>query len=133
MGNRQMPDINLNIGGRSFAVACPEGEEASLEAAAQILSADARTLVEQSKTLSESQMLLISGLMSADRAISIQEDLKKAEVEINNLKLKIEEGSMEKSIDDDKLSSLNLTTELYERLSKLSLKAESLADSLEKK
>lgn len=133
MGNRQMPDINLNIGGRSFAVACPEGEEASLEAAAQILSADARTLVEQSKTLSESQMLLISGLMSADRAISIQENLKKAEVEINNLKLKIEEGSMEKSIDDDKLSSSNLTTELYERLSKLSLKAESLADSLEKK
>ena len=133
MGNRQMPDINLNIGGRSFAVACPEGEEASLEAAAQILSADARTLVEQSKTLSESQMLLISGLMSADRAISIQEDLKKAEVEINNLKLKIEEGSMEKSIDDDKLSSSNLITELYERLSKLSLKAESLADSLEKK
>ena len=128
-----MPDINLNIGGRSFAVACPEGEEASLEAAAQILSADARTLVEQSKTLSESQMLLISGLMSADRAISIQEDLKKAEVEINNLKLKIEGGSMKKSIDDDKLSSLNLTTELYERLSKLSLKAESLADSLEKK
>ncbi|MDS9949746.1 MAG: cell division protein ZapA, partial [Planktomarina sp.] len=128
-----MPDINLNIGGRSFAVACPEGEEASLEAAAQILSADARTLVEQSKTLSESQMLLISGLMSADRAISIQEDLKKAEVEINNLKLKIEEGFMEKSIDDDKLSSSNLTTELYERLSKLSLKAESLADSLEKK
>ena len=61
------------------------------------------------------------------------EDLKKAEVEINNLKLKIEEGSMEKSIDDDKLSSSNLTTELYERLSKLSLKAESLADSLEKK
>jgi len=128
-----MPDINLNIGGRSFAVACPEGEEASLEAAAQILSADARNLVEQSKTLSESQMLLISGLMSADRAISIQEDLKKAEVEINNLKLKIEEGSKEKSIDDDKLSSSNLTTELYERLSKLSLKAESLADSLEKK
>ena len=133
MGNRQMPNINLNIGGRSFAVACPEGEEASLEAAAQILSADARTLVEQSKTLSESQMLLISGLMSADRAISIQEDLKKAEVEINNLKLKIEEGSMEKSIDDDKLSSSNLTTELYERLSNLSLIAESLADSLEKK
>ena len=133
MGNRQLPDKNLNIGGRSFAVACPEGEEASLEAAAQILSADARTLVELSKTLSESQMLLISGLMSADRAISIQEDLKKAEVEINNLKLKIEEGSMEKSIDDDKLSSSNLTTELYERLSKLSLKAESLADSLEKK
>ena len=133
MGKRQMPDINLNIGGRSFAVACPEGEEASLEAAAQILSADARTLVEQSKNLSESQMLLISGLMSADRAISIQEDLKKAEVEVNNLKLKIEKGSLDESTYDEELGTSNLTTELYERLSKLSVEAENLADSLEKK
>ena len=128
-----MPDINLSIGGRSFAVACPEGEEASLEAAAQILSADARTLVEQSKNLSESQMLLISGLMSADRAISIQEDLKKAEVEVNNLKLKIEKGSLDESTYDEELGTSNLTTELYERLSKLSVEAENLADSLEKK
>jgi len=128
-----MPDINLNIGGRSFAVACPEGEEASLEAAAQILSADARTLVEQSKNLSESQMLLISGLMSADKAISIQEDLKKAEVEVNNLKLKIEKGSLDESTYDEELGTSNLTTELYERLSKLSVEAENLADSLEKK
>ena len=128
-----MPDINLSIGGRSFAVACPEGEEASLEAAAQILSADARTLVEQSKNLSESQMLLISGLMSADRALSIQEDLKKAEVEVNNLKLKIEKGSLDESTHDEELGTSNLTTELYERLSKLSVEAENLADSLEKK
>lgn len=128
-----MPDINLNIGGRSFAVACPEGEEASLEAAAQILSADARTLVEQSKNLSESQMLLISGLMSADRAISIQEDLKKAEVEVNNLKLKIEKGSLAESTDDVEPGTSKLTAELYERLSKLSVEAENLADSLEKK
>ena len=128
-----MPDINLRIGGRSFAVACPEGEEASLEAAAQILSADARTLVEQSKNLSESQMLLISGLMSADRAISIQEDLKKAKVEVNNLKLKIEKGSLDESTYDEELGTSNLTTELYDRLSKLSVEAENLADSLEKK
>jgi cell division protein ZapA len=128
-----MPDINLNIGGRSFAVACPEGEEASLEAAAQILSADARTLVGQSKNLSESQMLLISGLMSADRAISIQEDLKKAEVEVNNLKLKIEKGSLAESTDNEEPGMSKLTAELYERLSKLSVEAENLADSLEKK
>ena len=128
-----MPDIKLNIGGRSFAVACPEGEEASLEAAAQILGADARTLVEQSKNLSESQMLLISGLMSADRAISIQEDLKKAEVEVNNLKLKIEKGFLAESTDDEEPGTSKLTSELYERLSKLSVEAENLADSLEKK
>ena len=128
-----MPDINLNIGGRSFAVACPEGEEASLEAAAQILSANARTLVEQSKNLSESQMLLISGLMSADRAISIQEDLKKAEVEVNKLKLKIEKGSLAESTDNEEPGTSKLTAELYERLSKLSVEAENLADSLEKK
>ena len=128
-----MPDIKLNIGGRSFAVACPEGEEASLEAAAQILGADARTLVEQSKNLSESQMLLISGLMSADRAISIQEDLKKAEIEVINLKLKIEKGSLAESTDDVEPGTSKVAAELYGRLSKLSLEAENLADSLEKK
>jgi hypothetical protein len=78
-------------------------------------------------------MLLISGLMSADRAISIQEDLKKAEVEVNNLKLKIEKGSLDESTYDEELGTSNLTTELYERLSKLSVEAENLADSLEKK
>ena len=39
-----MPDVNLTIGGRSFAVACPDGEEESLKAAAEILGADAKAL-----------------------------------------------------------------------------------------
>ena len=131
-----MPDINLNIGGRSFAVACPEGEEASLEAAAEILSADARTLVEQSTKLSESQMLLIAGLMSADRVISIQEKCNNAEAEVDRLRLKIKNGTLDGTLDgsavDHRPEKLNLTTELSDRLTKLSVKAENLADSLEK-
>jgi hypothetical protein len=78
-------------------------------------------------------MLLISGLMSADRAISIQEDLKKAQVEVKNLKLKIEKGSLAESTDNEEPGMSKLTAELYERLSKLSVEAENLADSLEKK
>ena len=127
-----MPDINLKIGGRSFAVACPEGEEASLEAAAEILSADARTLVEQSTKLSESQMLLIAGLMSADRVISIQEKCNDAEAEVDRLRLKIKNGTLDGSAVDHRPEKLNLTTELSDRLTKLSVKAENLADSLEK-
>lgn len=127
-----MPDINLNIGGRSFAVACAEGEDASLEAAAEILSADARTLVEQSTKLSESQMLLIAGLMSADRVISIQEKCNDAEAEVDRLKLKIKNGTLDSSAVDNRPEKLNLISELSDRLTKLSVKAENLADSLEK-
>jgi cell division protein ZapA len=127
-----MPNINLNIGGRSFAVACPEGEEASLEAAAEILSADAKTLAGQSTKLSESQMLLIAGLMSADKVISVQEKLKEVEAEVNRLRLKIKNGTLDSSSANYSQKDANPTTELFERLTKLSVKAEKLADSLEK-
>ena len=122
-----MPDVNLTIGGRSFAVACPDGEEESLKAAAEILGADAKALVAQSSKLSESQMLLISGLMTADRAISLQEKINTVEAEISQLKLTLEDAS-DKAV--DKATTKN---ELFTQLTKLSVQAETLADNLEAK
>jgi hypothetical protein len=47
--------------------------------------------------------------------------------------LKIEKVSLAESIDDEELGTSNLKTDLYERLRKLSVEAENLADSLEKR
>ena len=122
-----MPDVNLTIGGRSFAVACPDGEEESLKAAAEILAADAKALVAQSSKLSESQMLLISGLMTADRAISLQEKINTVEAEISQLKLTLENAS------DKVVDKTTIKNELVTQLTKLSVQAETLADNLEAK
>ena len=58
-----MPDVKITIGGRQFDVACQEGEEHFLHAAAALLDAEAQTLVSQIGRLPEARMLLMSALI----------------------------------------------------------------------
>jgi len=62
-----MPEITLEIGGRNFEVACDPGEETSLKMAAEMLAAEARQLEDAIGRVPESRMLLMAGLMLADR------------------------------------------------------------------
>ncbi|MEX0969456.1 MAG: cell division protein ZapA [Paracoccaceae bacterium] len=61
-----MPDISIEIGGRSFAIACEPGEEPQARAAAELLNTQAKTLQDALGRLPESRMLLMAGLMLAD-------------------------------------------------------------------
>ena len=70
-----MPEVTVIIGERSFTVACTAGEESQLEACSVKLNAEANVLVAHSGKMQESQMLLMSGLMLADRAISLEENV----------------------------------------------------------
>ena len=78
-----MADLEINIGGRSFMVACQEGEEHCLRTAAAMLDAEAQPLVTQMGRLPESRMLLMAGLMLAARTASVEDQLRvlKARVE----------------------------------------------------
>ncbi|MEO1000030.1 MAG: cell division protein ZapA [Pseudomonadota bacterium] len=63
-----MAEVTVEIGGRSFRVACDDGQEQAVMAAAGLLDGEAQTLVTGiGGTLPESRMLLMSGLMLADR------------------------------------------------------------------
>lgn len=62
-----MPEVNVQIGSRSFLLQCKEGEEPHLHAAAKMLDTEASVLQEQTGRLPESRMLLMAGLMLADR------------------------------------------------------------------
>ena len=62
-----MPEVNVTIGGRNFVLACNEGEEPHLQAAAKLLSTEADTLQSQIGRVPEARMLLMSGLMLADK------------------------------------------------------------------
>ena len=62
-----MPEVNVTIGGRNFALACNDGEEPHLQAAAKLLSTEADTLQSQIGRVPEARMLLMSGLMLADK------------------------------------------------------------------
>ncbi len=62
-----MPEVSVEIGGRNFLLQCEAGEEPHLHAAAQLLDTEAAHLQSQSGRLPESRMLLMAGLMLADR------------------------------------------------------------------
>lgn len=80
-----MPDVKITIGNRDFEVACQEGEEHFLRSAAAMLDIEAKTLVSQIRHLTESRLLLMSGLMLADKTAGLDDTLKVAEARIAEL------------------------------------------------
>lgn len=80
-----MPELDISVGGRPFRVACQEGEEHFLRAAAQMLDAEAQPLVAQMGRLTEVRMLLMAGLMLADRTASVEDQLRVARARIAEL------------------------------------------------
>ena len=77
-----MPELKLSIGERDFEVACQEGEENFLTEAANLLNAESQKLVSQLGRLSESRMLLMAGLMLADKMINAEKSLNERERQI---------------------------------------------------
>lgn len=71
-----MPDMTIEIGGKAFTVACQEGEEKFLTSAAELLDREAQVLVGSGARLTQDRMLLMAGLMLADKTISAEEELR---------------------------------------------------------
>jgi len=87
-----MPDVTVTIGERQFDVACQEGEEHFLRSAAALLDVEAQTLVSQIRHLTEPKMLLLAGLMLADKTAGIDDELKLAEKKIVALEGRLAEA-----------------------------------------
>ncbi|MGI3167901.1 cell division protein ZapA [Pseudooceanicola sp. C21-150M6] len=81
-----MAELEILIGGRAFEVACQEGEEHYLQTAAEMLNAEAQSLIAQTGRIPEARMLLMSGLMLADRTAGVEDRLKELEEEIEALR-----------------------------------------------
>lgn len=70
-----MPDLTLEIGGRSFDVACEPGQEQSLERAARLFDGEAMRVQEAVGRATEQRMLLLAGLMLADTMTGLEDRL----------------------------------------------------------
>ena len=128
-----MPEVTIKIGDRPFKVACPAGEENQLEAASAKLNAEAKVLIAHSGRVPESQMLLMSGLMLADRAIALEEKVKAAEVEMSSLRQSNKNITPEIKAVIKEVKVTAVPEELLESLAELSARAEAAADDLEQK
>jgi len=64
-----MAEIDIIIAGRPYKVACRDGEEETLRAAARLVDAKSREALDGLGTLSESRQLLFAGLLLADQLV----------------------------------------------------------------
>jgi len=77
-----MPDVTIQIGGRGFDVSCQEGEESYLHTAAKMLDDEAQVLSDQIGRMPEARMLLMAGLLLADKTAAVEDKIKEVESEL---------------------------------------------------
>ncbi|MEQ9041568.1 MAG: cell division protein ZapA [Silicimonas sp.] len=128
-----MPEVTVEIGGRPFNVACQEGEEHFLHAAASLLDDEAKSLMDQIGRLPEARMLLMAGLMLADKTAGTQDQIKAMENKIAQQEAWIEELQNRPTPQPEKVEVAVIPDDVTQTLAELAARAEALAEAAEEK
>lgn len=120
----------ITIGGKTFEVACQPGEEHYLQAAARLLDAEARALLEQIGRLPEARMLLMAGLMLADKTASFEDRARQAEEELDQARAEI---ARLHSQGPQRVPVAVIPQDAIDSMANLAARAEALADQIEEK
>jgi cell division protein ZapA len=121
-----MPDLEISVGGRPFMVSCQPGEEHFLRAAAAMLDTEAQPLIASMGRLPEAKMLLMAGLMLADRTAAVED-------EIRQLKGRLAEIEARPQPVAQKIEVPVIPPQVSETLAEIAARAEALAAKVEEK
>jgi cell division protein ZapA len=121
-----MAELEITIGGRNFSVACQEGEEHFLRTAAAMLDAEAQPLVTQMGRLPEARMLLMAGLMLADRTAAVEDELRL-------LKSRVAELEARPAPEPQRIEVPVIPARVEETLAEIAARAEALAVDIEER
>lgn len=119
-----MPDLDITIGGKVFQVACQAGEEHFLNSAAQMLDNEATPLISSMGRLPEARMLLMAGLMLADKTAALEDDLRALRDEMAALQAR-------PAPEPQRVEVPVVPAEVTELLAEVAARAEALAEQLE--
>ena len=119
-----MPELEVTVGGRGFSVSCQPGEEHFLRAAAKVLDIEAQPLVTQLGRLPEARMLLMAGLMLADRTAALEDELRV-------VKSKLAEVESRPVADREIVEVPVVPAEITATLADLAVRAEAMAARVE--
>ncbi len=128
-----MPETEIKIGGRSFNVSCQEGEEHFLQSAAKLLDAEASVLISQIGRIPEPRMLLMAGLMLADKTAGLEEKLRDAEGKLGSQEALIEELRNTPTPDAERVEVAVIPPIVTDTLAELAARTEALADRVDEK
>lgn len=125
-----MPQVEVNIGGRTFEVACQDGEEHFLHSAAKMLDTEASHLSSQIGRMPEARMLLMAGLMLADKTAGLEERLHESETRMAQLQARIDQ------LEDSPAQRVEVPVipqDVSDTLAELAARAEALADQIDQR
>lgn len=128
-----MPEVTIQIGGRPFQVACQEGEEQYLQAAAKMLDDEAQVLSDQIGRMPESRILLMAGLMLADKTAAVEDKIKEIETKLAERDAEIDNLKSAPPPEPERLEVPVVPAAVTETLAELAARAEALAASVEEK
>ncbi|MBZ4022380.1 cell division protein ZapA [Rhodobacter sp. TJ_12] len=122
-----MADLRIVIGGRDFEVSCQEGEEHFLQAAAAMLDAEASVLTGQMGRIPENRMLLMAGLMLADKAAGTEDTMRQLRERIAELEAALAEAKAH----PQRVEVPVIPATVTDTLAEIAARAEAMADKVE--
>ena len=128
-----MPEVTIQIGGRSFAVACQEGEESYLHSAASMLDEEAQVLAQQIGRMPEERMLLMAGLMLADKTAAVEDRIKEVEATLAEREAELTALKEAPPPDPERVEVPVVPASVTDTLAELAAQAEALAATVEEK
>lgn len=126
-----MPEVRISVGGRDYTVACQDGEEHFLQSAARLLDVEAATLLEQIGRMPEARMLLMAGLMLADKTAGLEDQLREAEARLTAQSAEIDALKRRPAPEPQRIEVPVVPAEISETLAELAARAEALASRAE--
>jgi cell division protein ZapA len=126
-------EVQIAIGNRPFEVACQQGEEQFLQAAARLLDAEAQVLIGQIGRMPEARMLLMAGLMLADKTAGLEERLREAEERMSELQSQLRDLRDAPPPEPRRVEVPVIPEDVTNALAEIAARAEALAESVEEK
>lgn len=127
-----MPEVQINIGGRMFEVSCQEGEESYLHSAAKMLDDEAQVLSDQVGRMPEARMLLMAGLLLADKTASVEDKIAEVRAELAEREAELA-GLRNAVVEPERVEVPVVPQSVSDTLAELAARAESLASEVEEK
>lgn len=115
-----MPNVEFKVGHKDYTLSCQDGEEKLLRRAAGMLDAEARQILDQAGRMPEPRLLLLAGLMLADRTSALEDRAASAERELARLKS-----------NPPRIEVPVIPAEIGEVMAELAARAEALAEKAE--
>ena len=128
-----MPEVTIHIGGRGFDVSCQDGEESFLQAAAKMLDDEAQVLSDQIGRMPESRMLLMAGLLLADKTAATEDKAKALEAKLAETEAELQTLRSAPAPEPERIEVAVVPPSVTDTLAELAARADALASDIEEK